>query len=275
MIQRLTNILRLIRWKNILIFLFFQTIIYLKYNDDAIQNSYIWFNLILVLFAAAGNIQNDLKDILVDKFNRKTSKIDFVQTHQAVLSIFVALLNLLGIAISFIIFFQSNRQLFLLLIIIPFVLTAYNVYFKRIALIGNILVSGAIAYVLYLTMVYFFVPIPIFNYYVLMAFLLNLLREIVKDIEDRAGDKQANYHTLPIISMFLTHLVIKTTTVYLWVISIQYFDLFLSLIQKIIVVIILLSTIYVIKLINAEKYKSASTMLKILMFLGILSIVLI
>jgi len=218
-------------------------------------------------------MQNDLYDIKVDEFNRKKTKITFVKQHYKELKYFSLLLYLLGIIISFFVFYQKNTELFSFLLLIPIVLTGYNIHLKRIALLGNLLVSGAIAFVLFLTLKYFFDWQAIFEFYVLMAFMLHLIREIVKDIQDKEGDKQANYYTLPIISMFLTYLVIKILVVSFWVSMVYYHEYFES-IQKVVMIIISLSMIYVVMLINAEKIRTASLILKLLMLTGILTILL-
>ncbi len=271
MIQQLINFLRLIRWKNILIFLLFQTIVYFRFASKDIIPEYIWFNLILVLFASAGNMQNDLYDIKVDEFNKKITKMPFVKEYFNKLKIISLLLYLLGVFISYYVFYQSKNELFSLLLIIPVLLISYNIHLKRVAIIGNLVVSGAIAFVLFLTLYFFFDWQAFFIFYTAMAFLLNIIREIVKDIEDKEGDKQANYYTLPIISMFLTHLLIRILLISFWVIMYHYLDYF-NEVQKICLIIISISMIYVVKLINAKKNKKASLVLKMMMLSGILTL---
>jgi len=73
-------------------------------------------------------------------------------------------------------------------------LTLYSIYFKRTRLVGNIVVSILPAYAL----LFGALPRPMVKILLLpaiLAFLLNFCREIVKDIQDTAGDKAAGWTT--------------------------------------------------------------------------------
>ena len=272
MTQRLTSILQHIRWKNIVIFLLFQSIIYLRFtttNTDVL--TYVLFNLVLVFFAAAGNIQNDVYDILVDGFSAKKKHIIAFENKKKWMQL-VWILNVAGILLAFYLYGVNNRLLFFQLAIIPLFLSLYNLQLKRVALVGNVVVSGTIAYVLYQTLYTFFVPQKVYNFLILMAFLLHLFRELVKDIEDKDADKKAGYYTLPILSSFFTNLTIRAIAVGYLVSYKLYASYFSGITQHILVFLTVVAVFYSIFLVNNYKISRASAVLKITMLVGMLSI---
>jgi len=115
------------------------------------------------------------------------------------------------------------------------------------------------------------------------AFFINLIREIIKDIEDVNGDYKLNMKTLPIligrnrtkiIVLFLTifpigllsYIIIKYSTTYN---AVTFYLLFFSLLP-------MLFTVLKIKSAKSIKnYKTISTYLKIIMLLGITTLLVI
>ncbi|MFN5844566.1 MAG: UbiA family prenyltransferase, partial [Flavobacteriia bacterium] len=135
-----------------------------------------------------------------------------------------------GIAVYLSILYSSLSFVFIHLISIN-TLWFYSMLFKRKALIGNILIAGLTSMVPLLTMVYFeagnpsnlshsefepetwgtIIDIDYRLIYVLMAFafIQNLAREIIKDIQDVKGDELIYVQSLPMLigqknSMFLS-----------------------------------------------------------------------
>lgn len=77
-------------------------------------------------------------------------------------------------------------------------LFAYSAYFKRIALAGNVLVALVVALALVYGGAAVGDPGPTFAG-AAFAFLTTLAREVIKDIEDMAGDAAAGARTLPLV----------------------------------------------------------------------------
>ena len=79
------------------------------------------------------------------------------------------------------------------------ILILYEIILKRIPLIGNIVISSLVG------IVFVFIEAGLTNKIdttypiMILAFNLNLIREIIKDIQDLEGDKLYNMKTLPII----------------------------------------------------------------------------
>ncbi|MFT5859342.1 MAG: 4-hydroxybenzoate polyprenyltransferase [Flavobacteriaceae bacterium] len=184
-----------------------------------------FFLLVLstVMIAAGGNIINDYFDVRADRINKPDRLIigKHVKKRVAIVSHWVLNLVAFSIAVYLSYKMQSFWYMFIHLFSIN-ILWFYSLYFKRKFLTGNILVAALTAMVPVLVGIFFQQsmltnPVSGFTiYYPFMdvrgvdiilhislglasfAFLLNLAREIVKDIEDIEGDKLLKATTIPI-----------------------------------------------------------------------------
>ena len=252
--------------------------------------------LATICIAAAGNIINDIYDMETDFIN-KPDKLIVGKTisEKAAYNLFIVF-NVTGVGIGF---YVSNlvgkSAFFSLFVIISALLYVYASYLKRMLLIGNIVVSILVALSLIIVGVFellpdinsqnqslqlFFFKI-IFNYAV-FAFMINLLREITKDLEDIDGDYKAGMNTLPIavgrerankvlfaltfISLFII-IYYVVDTLYQQLISVVYFLIFI--VGPLIFVLI--------KIFEAKTktdYHFISNTLKLVMLFGMLSLML-
>jgi geranylgeranylglycerol-phosphate geranylgeranyltransferase len=151
------------------------------------------FVLLIVAAVCAGgfgNVVNDIADIATDRVShpkRPLAAGDISKSGAKVFAVFCA-----GAAVicAFLVSWQHGAgaiaPLFLLLL--------YALFFKGTPLAGNVLVSLLVAYAIIFGGLQgpglhrLFVP-------AILAFLLNLGREIIKDIQDGPGDRAAGYVT--------------------------------------------------------------------------------
>ncbi len=145
------------------------------------------------LVAASGNIVNDIFDIETDKIShpKRVLVIGSITKNQAlylycVLIVIAMVMTLYLSAILLTIVFVTITLLFI-----------YSAYLKRLPLIGNFVIA------LLTGMVFIYGGFAANNPIgaivpAVIAFLINLIREIVKDIQDIEGDLKLNYSTLPI-----------------------------------------------------------------------------
>lgn len=145
------------------------------------------------LAAASGNIINDIYDIEIDKINRPLRPLPSGKiTEKEAYTLYFVLL-ILSISFSLIISYLA----FIIVIISDLLLLLYAKYLKRIPLIGNITVA-------FLTgMVFIFGGVVVENPVAaivpaVFAFLINLIREIVKDMQDFEGDEKVGVKTIPV-----------------------------------------------------------------------------
>lgn len=156
-------------------------------------------DLILLIITAVcalgyGNVINDVKDAKGDTVNHPDRPIPKGEITKTQAVIFAALLALVSLFTSAIVSVQHCVAALIPLLL----LTLYTLFLKGTPLLGNIIISMLVAY----TLVFGGLGSP--NVYViivpaLLAFLLNLCREIVKDMQDRAGDLQAGVHTTAVL----------------------------------------------------------------------------
>lgn len=141
------------------------------------------------LIFAAGNIINDIADQNVDNLNKKVNYVSEIGEKK----LFRLYLTLNILALILVPDLETT-YLFCIAIIL---LWLYSYYLQKKLLIGNITIS--ILTTCSIGWTYKFdLPINSVFYFSIMCGWLQLIREIIKDIEDQKGDKAMNYNTVPI-----------------------------------------------------------------------------
>ena len=152
--------------------------------------------LVVLLLAGFSNILNDIIDYKIDTANNLDRPVssNLISIKAAIL--YAILLLLFGCIIAFT--FNSITKSLIFFAIIP-LLILYTPIFKKIPLIGNLVVSFILSMVFVITSTYLLGEI---DYAIIppmiLSFFLMLIREIVKDIADLEGDKTFNINTLPV-----------------------------------------------------------------------------
>jgi len=185
---------------------YFESFCFTSYYSHELNGFYLLL-ISTLLIAAAGNIINDYFDVKADRVNKPKKLIigKYIKRRWAIVMHWS--FNLMGFILALYIGYELQN------IWIPIVsflsinlLWFYSAYFKRKPLIGNVMVAlllGVIPiYVLIFNEPNFFtlndyLIVPIF-YISILAFLMNLVRELVKDIQDVRGDLRLNAQTFPI-----------------------------------------------------------------------------
>ena len=203
----------LLRYNDIPPLNYFEPDYFFSYYSDELSGFYLLL-ISTVLIAAAGNIINDYFDVKADRVNKPDRLIIGKYIKRRWAMVMHLSFNLLGFILALYIGYELQN------IWIPIVsflsinlLWFYSAYFKRKPLIGNVMVAlllGVIPfYVLVFNLPVYDLKIDSFTisksyfFYVIMflssiAFLQNLVRELVKDIQDIRGDLRLNAVTFPI-----------------------------------------------------------------------------
>lgn len=211
--------LRLIRWKNLVMILLTQVLI--KYalfeplNIDVALDGFAFSLLVLstLCIAAAGNIINDIYDVETDVVNKPDKVIVGKSISESLAFNLFLGLSIVGVGIGFYLSNFIGRSGFsAIFILTSALLYVYSSYLKQTVLIGNIVVSALVATSIIIVGIFDLLPaittenqpvqLRIFKIllgYSLFAFMLNMLREIIKDIEDLKGDTESGMRTLPIV----------------------------------------------------------------------------
>ena len=213
-----SSLLKLIRWPNLLIVFITQWLVWneLIGKSLAVHNlnsnlsffQFLLLSLSTVLVAAAGYVINDIEDIKIDLINKPDKVIvgKYILTKQCK----IIYHSLLAIGFLFAVYLAWQLDEIPYLFIYPLsaaCLHFYATHFKKSTLWGNLIISLFVAAV---PLIIFLADIEQFSYttdtrlyhilylYASLAFLANLAREIVKDMQDIKGDKIFGANTFPI-----------------------------------------------------------------------------
>lgn len=219
--------LKLIRTQNLLIIAFTQYMVrwcllypLLKIHDFELQLSNFHFFLLVlstVMIAAAGYIINDYFDVAIDRVNKPERLVIDKGVKRRVAMGAHTIINILALLIALYVSYQAgSMKLIIVHVLCAAGLWFYSTNFKRQFLIGNILISLFTALVPFVVGLYELLPVQ--KIYAEMidetslheewrfilgisffAFIVTLLREIIKDMEDVEGDEKYGCKTMPIV----------------------------------------------------------------------------
>ena len=219
---------RLIRWPN-LVFIFltqflfyycillpgFQSIQPDRYPAHFRPGLFYLLSLSSILIAAAGYIINDYFDLNIDRVNKPDKLVveKIIRRRSTILWHWI--LSGLGAALGLYVSWKvRNPVVGLANLGCVFLLYFYSTTFKRKLLIGNLIISLLTAWVILVLYICEFSfsdfrdPVyhgflsRLFKFAILyggFAFIISLIREVVKDIEDIDGDGRYGCRTMPIV----------------------------------------------------------------------------
>ena len=115
--------------------------------------------------------------------------------------------------------------------------------------------------------------------YSVFAFLLTLIREIIKDAEDAEGDGNTHCRTLPVVlglnkTKTILYILVILLLLLLFVYTFILFELKLFAASAFMISVALSSVLLIVKIYKANEYKDfhkLSVMSKIMMLIGLLS----
>lgn len=223
--DRLSEFFQLVRWWNLLIAATGFVLSYMVWIAPvADQPSFsgtplsFWtvlgIAIVIMYMLAFGYIHNDWRDRLADRINVHDRPLVHHKVSRGKIIMTLLGIGLVGWALALWIGWVLNKMEFAIMFpLVPILLYLYNRYLKHRPLIGNILIALLCAAVPWLAWIS--VPNPAGRWELAtlpdisilglgllstLVFLSMLAREIVKDLEDRAGDLAAGSRTLPIVS---------------------------------------------------------------------------
>ena len=250
-------------------------------------------NLFLIVFASAvtiasGYIINNFYDSQKDHINRPNkSMLDRLVSQKTKLSVYFCL-NFLAVLTALIVSWRA----FLFFSVYIFLIWFYSHKIKKYAIIGN-LTSALLAVVPFFAILLYFYNKTLFeeienhmshfaviSAHAMFLFLLLLVREMIKDLENLKGDLANDYQTIPIlynetvskqIITVLTFLTILPVYILINVYDVGYMDIYFY----VCFVTLLFFLIYLWKSNSKEQYLLLHNVLKFLIVSGVFCIVLI
>jgi 4-hydroxybenzoate polyprenyltransferase len=194
--------IRLIRLNNLLIMLFSQVLSYYFLSShiglsDLLAPRFIYLCLATLLVGAGGYIINDYIDVKLDLIN----KPDKVVVGNMISRRWSMFLHLIVNGLALLLGLFIGVKVTIAIAAAAVLLWLYSVSFKRQFLIGNVVVSVLSAFVIIINYVFDnSLNTELVIAYSFFAFMLTLLREIIKDTEDIRGDGKFNCRTIPIVA---------------------------------------------------------------------------
>lgn len=267
--------------------------------------AFILLVISLLFIVAGGYVINDYFDVEIDKINKPDKLIVSRVFSENVTKFFYITLTFLGLLsglLSSIMILNSKFYLlFAILFLLVCMLYSYSAYYKKKLIVGNLIVSVSVAFAVFLpwlfeilylsnnTLILYTVgdtlmlTLPYVLIYTIFAFFMTMMREIIKDAEDFKGDLVTHCRTIPIVLGIKKMNIILGIIVFLLWAVILYYQMVLyyqhSYFALSIMFIIWISLpISIIKLFNKKvdiDYHNYSVFLKIIMLLGVLSMIFI
>jgi 4-hydroxybenzoate polyprenyltransferase len=306
----ITAFLRLVRWPNLVMIALTQVLFYVSLVQPLYEKgiyttfSNMLFPLLIiasVLIAAAGYIINDYFDLNIDQVNKPERTVIDKQIKRRWAIVMHIGFSFIAILISFYIDLRSTTfWLGFSNIICAFLLFGYSVTLKKKLLWGNILISALTAWVVMVCFLCYYRTfhcpscdgpfLDIYNQrfirisflYAGFAFVISLIREVVKDLEDIEGDKRYGCSTMPIawgipaskmfVAVWLIVLIGMISVVQFYVLQ---FGWYWSAVYCILLIIFpllwILRELYKARM--PKDYHRVSTAIKLVMMAGLLSMI--
>ncbi len=296
-------LLQLIRWKNLVMIVCIQLLFkYVYFPVFSVATSLSNFDFSILLFAtiaiaAAGYIINDIYDVEADKINKPNKVIIDKKISKKQGYNYYYILNGIGLIAGLYVAYRIDKLSFIAIFVITaLLLKVYNSDFKKRPLVGNIIVSLLVSLSILIVGVFDVIPaitnenvveqyhaFRVLIDYSVFAFMFMLLREIVKDIEDVNGDKKLKMKTLPILlgRKRAKNIVFGLSFVPLIIVTLYSFNNFsdVPLILAYMLIVVMLPLLhFMTKIIYAKTkkdYTYASNLLKLIMLMGMFSIVIV
>ena len=220
---------RLIRWPNLVFIMLTQGLFYFSIIRPTVAASghlehirlslplFFYLMAASVLIAAAGYIINDYFDINIDAVNKPERMVVDRIIYRRYAILWHGFLSTGGLVLSFYVGWKTNMIVAWGNLLCVGLLWYYSTTLKRRLLSGNLLIAALTAWtilVLYTAIHVRIWPITgysglppgvlqqLFKFAVLyggFAFIVSLIREVVKDLEDMEGDRRYQCNTMPIV----------------------------------------------------------------------------
>ncbi|WP_166922725.1 geranylgeranylglycerol-phosphate geranylgeranyltransferase [Flavobacterium poyangense] len=251
------------------------------------------FHLFLIVFASAitiasGYIINNFYDSQKDLINRPNkSMLDRLVSQKTKLSVYFTLnfiAALMALIVSWRAFFFFSGYIFLIWF--------YSHKIKKYPIVGNLTAALLAVIPFFAILLYFYNAISfeeienhmnhfaVISAHAMFLFLLLLIREMIKDLENLKGDLANNYKTIPIlynekvskqIITALTFLTILPVYILINIYDVGYMDIYFYVCY----IFLLFFLLYLWKSNSKEQYLVLHNVLKFLIVSGVFCIVLI
>lgn len=299
---------KLVRWPNLLITALTMCLVYHCIMGLSSTLAFTLLVISMVLIQAGGYVINDIFDMDIDAINKPEKQIVGKVFTERQCNVFYMILTIIGLGCGLVASLMANGRnfitIFASLILLACFLYSYSSRYKKTLIVGNLIVSLSVAFAVFLPWLFqilsmlgneamllenqewMHVTFRIVLIYTAFAFVENLIREIVKDMEDIKGDGRSHCRTIPIVwGMNASQIIVIVLSFITVVMIINAADYFKTLELKITYYMLYTSGILVFfvtvnnfvslitdKSLRTEKqFRFQSIWLKISMLIGVLS----
>jgi 4-hydroxybenzoate polyprenyltransferase len=251
------------------------------------------FHLFLIVLAssltiASGYIINNFYDSKKDLINRPNkSMLDRLVSQDTKLKIYFTL-NFIVVVLAYIVSFRA----FLFFSVYIFLIWIYSHKIKKHVIIGNLMATFMAVLPFFALLLYYYFNLPLDEIennkdklavvftHALFLFLLLLIREMIKDLENIKGDLANDYRTIPIlygetiskkIITALTFLTLLPIYILIEKFNIGYMDIYFYFC----LIILVFFLIYLWRANKKEQFLTLHNVLKFLIVTGVFSTILI
>ena len=212
---------KLVRWPNLLITALMMCLVYHCLMQMESSFAFTLLVISMVLIQAGGYIINDIFDMDIDAVNKPEKVIAGKVFTEKQSNVFYISLTIIGLCCaliaSVIALGKGFISIFACMVLLACVLYSYSKTYKKKPIIGNLIVSLSIAFAVFVPWLFEMLYIskhelllitlkPLMQVslrfvliYTAFAFLMTLIREIVKDMQDVEGDGRQHCRTIPIV----------------------------------------------------------------------------
>jgi len=310
-LDSVSSFLRFIRWPNLIIIILTQVLVRIAiigpvYSQAGIQPAlsnflFILLVIVTVVTAAAGYIINDYFDVETDKVNKPESLfVSGFFSEKMVFRLYYFLNGFAIVAGFYLSWMVGAWRLGMIFPMIILLLWLYSERYKKLLLAGNLVVAflSAIVPVIVWLFEFFALRLQAGNFmmvytslhlitkvvlvFTCFAFLLSLVREIVKDAEDAEGDLKAACQTLPLVyGMAVTRrlavLLLVLTMVLIGFFSWSLFEFQLTIPSLYFILAVGVPLVFIaFKVLKSESkadFHFVSLLMKLVMLIGILGMI--
>jgi 4-hydroxybenzoate polyprenyltransferase len=295
LVMKIVSLFSVVRGYNIPIIILAQYLsaIFILAPEKRALDILLDLNLFLIVFASAvtiasGYIINNFYDSQKDLINRPNkSMLDRLVSQKTKLLVYFTL-NFIAVLMAFIVSWRA----FLFFSAYIFLIWFYSHKIKKYAVIGNLTAALLAVLPFFAILLYFYNQVSfeeienhrshftIISSHAMFLFLLLLIREMIKDLENLKGDLANDYQTIPIlynetvskqIITVLTFLTVFPVYVLINIYDVGYMDIYFYSCF----IVLLFFLMYLWKSNSKQQYLVLHNILKFLIVSGVFCIVLI
>ena len=306
--NKLAAFFKLVRWPNLLITALTMCLVHHCVLGLPSTLAFTLLVISMVLIQAGGYVINDIFDVEIDTINKPKKIIVGKIFTEKQSNLFYIVLTIIGLGCGLAASLMANGRnfitIFACLILLACFLYSYSSRYKKKLVVGNLIVSLSVALAVFLPWLFqilamlgdremllenqewMHVTLHIVLIYTVFAFLMTLIREIVKDMQDVKGDGRSHCRTIPIIwGMNAAQIIVIAltfiTVVMIWnaadyfktmELKITYYMLYASGLLVFFVTVNNLVSLITDKSLRTERqFRLQSMWLKLSMLIGVLS----